>query len=231
MKLGGEEMIHGLGKISVFLLAVVLVAGGCTPSVVYSPSINLPPEPLRQKSIQAMGGIVEMPEARPQEAKASTARGAEFTVRIGATDWMTVQGKYWKDLSDNVRADRFGISVATILAHPRDLGGFRLGLMPTAVFLGDENEWLGGGGLLPLCVWFPSWSVIHPYGAVGAGFGIRDDRNNKWGWLTIENYGWTLFFFKHFTVNAELSAVQAHDRYDKREDKFVVWSLNGGFLF
>lgn len=224
-------MIHKPAAVSSLLLAAALLFAGCTPSVVYSPSINLPPEPLKQKQVQMFAGVVEMPEARPHKMPERTARGVEATARVGAFDWMTLQAKFWQDISDNFDVQRYGVSVSTILAHTRDFGGVRVGTMPTAVFLCDETEWLGVGGTLPLCAWLPDVGVLHPYAALGPGIGFYDTRDDKWGWLMIENYGCAALLLKHFTINAELSLVQTFNRYDKRNDSFVTWSINGGFLF
>jgi hypothetical protein len=214
------------------LLAAALLSAGCTPSGIYSPSVNLPPEPLKQKQVQVFAGVVEMPEVRPQKMPEKTARGIEATARLGATDWLTLQTKFWQDLSDNFsRETRYGVSVSTILAHTRDFGGTRIGVMPTAVFLCDEDEWLGVGGTLPLCAWLPDFSVLHPYAAIGPGMGFYDTKDDKWGWFMTENYGLAALLAKHFTVNAELSFMQTFNRYDKRNDSFVTWSINGGFLF
>ena len=225
-------MIRVLNRVAPLLIAAALLFAGCTPSLVYSPSINLPPEPLNAKQVQVFGGVVEMPEARPQRAPEKTARGIEGTVRVGATDWLTLQAKAWKDISENFPGvERYGVSVSTIVAQTGDLGGFRVGVMPTGVFLSTGTDWLGGGGTLPLCVWLPDLSVLHPYAAIGPGFGYHDSKDDKWGWLIIENWGCAALLAKHFTVNAELSLEQTFNRYDKRNDSFVTWSVNGGFLF
>ncbi len=213
-------------------LAAALAAAGCTRSMVYSPSVNLPPEPLEAKEIQVMAGVVEMPEVRPQEAPEKTARGFECTARVGATNWLSIQGKFWKDISGNFDpAQRYGISVGTILASTRDFGGVRIGLMPAVVFLCDEEDWYGAGGTLPLCVWLPDIKVIHPYAALGPAYGANDTEDEKWGWGIIENYGVAALLFEHFAVNAEVSLVSAFNRYDKRNDGFITWSVNGGLVF
>jgi hypothetical protein len=213
-------------------LAAALLLGGCTPSMVYSPSVNLPPEPLKAKQVQILGGVVEMPEVRPGSVPEKTARGVEFTARVGAADWLMIQAKAWKDISDNIPdAERYGVSVSTILAERRDLGGFRVGLMPSVVFVCDEMDWYGAGATLPLCVWLPDLSVLHPYAALGPGYGAHDTKNNEWGWCMIGNCGCAAVFARHFVVNAELSTVQAFNKYDKRNDSFLAWSVNGGLLF
>jgi hypothetical protein len=214
------------------LAASALAAAGCTPSMIYSPSINLPPEPLKEKQVQVFGGVVQMPEARPNRAPEKTAKGMEFTARVGAADWLTLQAKFWKDISENFdAADRFGVSVSTIVAQTGDLGGFRVGLMPTATFLGAGDGWYGGGGTLPLCVWLPNLSVLHPYAAVGPGFGLHNTRDDEYGFLIVENWGCAALLAKHLTVNAEISLVNTFNYYDRRHDNFVTWSVNGGFLF
>ena len=89
--------------------------------------------------VQVFAGVVEMPEARSQEAPEKTAKGFEATARVGAADWLTLQAKFWQDISDNLpKVNRYGMSVSTIVAQAGDLGGTRIGLMPTATF--QERE-------------------------------------------------------------------------------------------
>ncbi|MDD4858440.1 MAG: hypothetical protein PHD74_10120, partial [Candidatus Krumholzibacteria bacterium] len=108
-----------------FALASALAITGCTQSMIYSPSVNLPPEPLKEGQVQMFAGVVEMPEVRPQRAPEKTARGIECTARVGAADWLSLQAKAWKDISDNFPSvERYGVSVSTILTERRDLAGF-----------------------------------------------------------------------------------------------------------
>ncbi|MGD1047203.1 MAG: hypothetical protein ABR899_00450 [Candidatus Krumholzibacteriaceae bacterium] len=225
------------------IVAAMLLLGGCLPShsLVYSPSINLPPEPLERKQVQVFGGVVNMPETSPFRQQAydgpagpllKTANGVELTARCGATDRLTLQAKGWVDTSDNLGLEtRYGLSVATIIAEKRDLRGFRIGVMPAVSFLFREHEWLVGEGSLPLCVWFPDVSVLHPYAGLGPGLWIHEATNNDMGWLVVENWGCAALLARHFTINAELSTVQAFNRWTRRNDSFVTWSVNGGFLF
>jgi hypothetical protein len=46
----------------------------------------------------------------------------------------------------------------------------------------------------------------------------------------IENWGCAALLAKQFTVNAELSLVNTFNKYDKRNDSFVTWSVYGGVL-
>ena len=207
---------------------------GCaTQSVIYSPTCNLPPKPLEQGDVQFLCGIGEMPEARPHKSKEETAKGFEGTFRIAAFDWLSLQIKYWKDISDNDKVSRNGYAFSTIFIPKKDLYNFDIGIMPEAIFLYGDGSCLGGGGMLRLCTWAPNISIIHIYGSLGYGYGVHDayDVGDKWGWLIVGNIGSSILLFDHITFNLELSAVKQYNNYEDLNDHFLIPSWNVGIKF
>lgn len=215
-------------------IAVTAIVCSCsTQSVIYSPAVNLTPEPIEQGQLQFMAGYGELPEARPHRMPDETAAAVEGTIRVGVMDWMALQLKGWWDVSDNAGVNRSGYSLAIPLTVMRDYKGFDFGILPTGVMLYDESDCLGGGGTVSACVWFPEVGIVHGYSAVGWGYGVHDayDVGEKWGWLVSGNIGAAVLLFDHLTINAELSAVRQYNNYDDRTDTFIVPSISIGGLF
>jgi len=218
--------------IYLLLLTVALTCSCSTQSVIYSPAVNLTPEPLEQGQLQLMAGYGELPEARPHRMPEETAAAVEGTIRAGIMDWMAFQLKGWWDVSDNAGVNRSGYSLAIPLTIVRNYNGFDFGILPTGVMLYDESDCLGGGGTVSACVWFPEVRGVHGYWAFGWGYGVHDAYNvdDKWGWLVSGNLGAAVLLFDHLTINAEISAVRQYNNYDDRSDIFIVPSIAVGGL-
>jgi hypothetical protein len=196
-------------------------------SAIYSPTANLPPEPQKKGTLQLLGSYGTLPEARPHKMKEDTAEAYDLALRISVTDWFTFQGKMWKDLSDVNRA-RGGYSLAGLFILKRDYHGFDFGIMPTGVIVGARDQDLGGGGILPLCVWFPNIGKAYPYATIGYGYGAYDI-NGEDGWVIISNLGAAHKLTDHITLNLELSMIRAHNNFEELTDYFIVPSINIGF--
>jgi len=67
-------------KLFTFLLfiSIIISTAGCPPSLVYSPSANLPPRPLKKGKVQFLGWIGMFPEARPHDVDSKTAIGGDL---------------------------------------------------------------------------------------------------------------------------------------------------------
>ncbi len=103
-------------KLHLFLLAfIILLINGCVPSLVYSPSINLPPKPLHKEQIQLLGGVGYFPETLPDRTPKKMAFGGETTIRYGFSNSFSAQVKGWYDFSNNVQEKRWGLSTACIV--------------------------------------------------------------------------------------------------------------------
>lgn len=177
-------------------------------------------------------GVGVLPETRPHLVEHKTAFGADGSFRLAFCDHITLQGKYWHDLSDNLDENRFGLSFSMIAAFA-DSSTLRFGLVPTAAFVSGNGDFQGGGGGMFLAVWYNKFSPLTLYGTVGPAFGVRvtDEENSKWGWGVLLNGGIATLVKKHLTINLELAAVKQVNEYDDRKDYFLCPSINIGYLF
>jgi hypothetical protein len=204
--------------------------------MVYSPSVNLPPRPLESGQEQFLVGFGMFPEARPHEVSGSTAIGGEATIRFALSDYFSLQTKGWLDLSSNVDFTRYGFSISTLIMLNSDRSSYRIGIMPTGALLFSSSGFgavEGGGGVLPICLWFPNYKDLSFYVALGPGFGTRNFpiEKNQWGWGILLNVGASIFLSDHFTMNLEVSGILQNNEYENLSDFIVAPSINLGILF
>jgi hypothetical protein len=234
-----QKTFSCLSRLFAFSLFIFIFIStiGCPQSLVYSPSANLPPRPLKKGQVQFLSGIGLFPEARPHAVDKKTAIGGEATFRFALSDYFSLQAKGWLDFSDNVDFSRYGFSVSSIIMFNDDKSSYRFGIMPTGAFLFSTGGFGGGldgvGGVLPICLWFPEYKRINFYTSLGPGFGTRKfpAEDNKWGWGILLNMGTSILISNHFTLNLEVSSIVQKNEYENISDFILAPSFNLGFLF
>lgn len=214
------------------LVWLLLSLTNCTKSLVYSPSLNLPPEPLKKNQVQLLGGVGYLPETRPHKTKENIAVGGEAAIRYAISDYFTFQLKGWQDFSDNLNDDRSGFSIAVIVML-NDSSDFRYALIPTGALLVADGDFEGGGGAIPIGFWYTKYNPFNFYASIGPAFGMRDLTKEKaeWGWGVLLNLGAGILIQDHLTLNLEISGIKQVNEYDKREDFILVPGLNIGYIF
>jgi hypothetical protein len=185
---------------------------GCTRSMVFSPSLNLPSDPTKN-SLQLYGGASMLAETRPREVNRSASLGVDGFVRFGASDRVSLQVKSWEALRNVDEHRRTGISAGALVRLGNNSADWAWGLMTQGgfVFAGGGTE--GGGIAMSGVLWMPRFLFLRPYSAFGLAWGQRN--SEEWGWGLISNLGVNSIFLKHFTVNAEISPVYESNRYDR----------------
>ena len=224
-----------MNKTKAILFVITLFScllAGCVPSLVYSPSVNLPPKPLQKEELQILGGIVYLPETRPDRVKSVKAFGGEATIRYGFTNSYAMQVKSWHDFSDNVEPKRWGLSMAGIVVL-NDSSNYRVGIMPNVAAAFSENSIEGGGGYIPFTLWINNYDPINFYTAIGPVIGFRNIREgyNEWGWGIIANVGCGIEIHHGFTLNIEFSGIKQVNKYNGRKDYIFSPSVNIGYVF
>lgn len=221
-----------LCSLLVFIFLLTFVSG-CRYSVVYSPSVNLPPGPLEQWDVQILGGVGMFPEVRPHEKNRETAVGGETTIRLALSDRWTLQAKGWTDLSGRYIFNRSGFSVSSLIVLNKEKSLYRFGIMPTCAFLylGKNHE--GFGCALPLCLWFPEFMKNNIYIALGPGLSATEwpIEDREWGWGVLLNVGTSILIEENFTLNFEVSSILQRNEYESVTDFILSPSFNIGLLF
>ncbi len=218
-------------KLVLFPIILSVLISGCVPSLVYSPSINLPPKPLNKNDFQILGGVVYLPETQPNRMEEKLAFGGEATFRYGFSNNYSMQFKSWYDLSNKMEEKRWGMSLGSIIVF-NDSSNYRFGIMPNLAFAAFDNSIEGGGGYIPFIFWINNYDPINFYIAAGPVLGIRDitEENNEWGWGIILNVG-SGIIINNITLNIEFSGIKQVNEYSGKEDYFFSPSINLGYIF
>ena len=216
----------------IFLLLLLFSVVGCVPSLVYSPSLNLPPKPLQKGKTQILGGAALFPETRPDMVSNKLALGGESTIRFALRKNFSLQFETWFDLSNNLDQTRWGLSSACIIVF-NDSSAYRFGLMPVGAVCFDGASIEGGGGYIPLTLWINNLEPMFIYVALGPAIGLRDlsEGKNQWGWGIIVNAGFGILIDDEWTINLEFAGIRQVSEFNDRIDYFFSPSLNVGYLF
>jgi hypothetical protein len=194
------------------LLLAALLCAGCTPSLVYSPSLLLPAQPLVKEDVHLVLGTEMLPETRPEAFGIRATAGGSVGIRYAFSDRLTLGLKGWDALDDG----RGGASAEGIVMLS-DKGPYRLALIPrTGLVLSEGGTIEGGGITLPVAIWAPPLGALHPYGALGPIVGWRDlgASPGEWGYGAVGNLGMAIEISKVFAVNLEVAGIVQVNRYD-----------------
>jgi len=142
---------------------------GCSKSLVYSPSINLTNQPIKEKEVDIQVSAELLPETRPEELQGNqTTFGLSGQLSYGFSDKFNLTVKGWGDAEGRGSLIRSGYSLNgqfiktlsernRIILLPRigialngnDIAGYGLGA--SMIYQNSINQkvsWYGGSGLL-----------------------------------------------------------------------------------
>jgi hypothetical protein len=159
-----ENMIKRLG-----ILVLIGLLSSCSKSLVYSPSINLTNQPIKEKEIDIQGNIELLPETRPEVLRGNqTTLGLGGQLCYGFTDRFNLTIKGWADIEGRESLTRSGYSLNgqfiksisenhRLIILPRigialngtDISGYGFGA--SMIYQNSINQklsWYGGGGLI-----------------------------------------------------------------------------------
>jgi hypothetical protein len=221
-------------KISYLIIIILstIVFHSCIPSLVYSPSLNLPSKPLIKDEVQILAGVGYLPETRPERTDPKMVPGGEASIRFGLSNIVSAQIKGWKDISGSFSDARYGFSISSIVVLGQS-SDFVFGTFPSAAIVLEESNIEGGGGSLPICFWYTKFYPLSFYSAFGPALGIRDisKKNNEWGWALILNVGAATTIKEHFTINFEVAGIKQVNEQNGYKSYFFSPSLNIGYVF
>jgi hypothetical protein len=228
-------MLNSLFKIKnvIFLFLLWNIFVGCS-SIVYSPTIDLPARPLKKGQGQFVYGVGMLAETRPKETGKKLDLGHEIFVRYGFGENFSFQEKVWADISEIENKWRGGISASGIFVLNDSTSKFRFGVMPTLAFLFDGKPVEGGGGAVPIILWFPRIETFHFYTAMGPAIGLRDAIGKKkpqWGWGIVTNVGFSAVPSSVMSINVEIVGILQVNEYDKIIHFIIAPGVKVGWNF
>ncbi|MBS1537315.1 MAG: hypothetical protein JST20_06165 [Bacteroidetes bacterium] len=202
-------------RLSLLSVVIISLISGCT-SLVYSPSLQLPIQPLQKEQVQAGVGMVLLPETRPSPAEQKTAFGVEGFVRYGFSDKFSMQIRYWNDVHSAGDANRAGFSFSGTHLLGDTNSKTRFGLTIGSGMLLNNYTLEPLGVSVVGSVWLPEMSNnLRPYCSVGILTGFHVSSTVKeWGAGLLLQGGLAWKLIKIWTLNFEGSFIGQANFYE-----------------
>jgi hypothetical protein len=209
----GKIMKHILG----FLLAISCLSGCGT---IYSPTLNLPHEPLTKNQGQLTGTLGVLPQEGLGDLGA--AGSGEGQISYAFSDRFSLQAKAWSQLSELYQFNyNGGTSIAgTYLISPKD-ASLPLALIASSSMLIDGRSIKANGGSLQLAAWLPKFGIFRPYVGLGTGMMVANFKTQDWGYGVIMNAGTSIKFSANLHINFEVFGIL---------QRYIKYQTISGFL-
>jgi len=213
------------------IILALLSLSSCASSLVYSPSLDLAPNPLKRDNGQIMGGGELLPETRPNYAGHHTTPGLGGSIKYGFSEAFSLQVKSWYDLSQLNGNDRQGYSGSVVAMINDSTAPTRIAVIPTYALLFNGSSIDGRGVSVSLAAWFPASGNLHPYLGFGPAIGWRQLSNGVDGFGLIANAGAEYNLTPSLTLTGELSGILQIDRTDRSTSVMGSPKISLGWLF
>lgn len=222
------------------VLPCILLLGSCTKSMVYSPSLNLPNKPIREKEIDIQGGVELMPEARAENLGGSpTTFGVNGQIGYGFSDKFSLGVKGWIDAQGREGATRFGVALHGQVVRATGPTK-RLVIMPR-IGLALQGDQIAGYGLGASAVFQKEFSeqvAWHIGGGLAWGFRyLNEDINaageNKipMGFGLLGHLGLAWEFAPGLRLGVEATPLYQINTFDENQQFIVSPQLGLGYTF
>ncbi len=211
------------------LTSIIILFAFSSCNVLFSPTVNLPPNPMLKEevSLTAGGG------AFPFFGFGSDIRFAtEAEAGYGFSDNFALRLKGWNDfgfLSDE--ATLWGTSTSAIIMINRRGSDFRLAIIPVAGFAADGSEITAGGFELHLGMWAPDYYFIKPRFSIGTIYGTRKLGEAEWGIGGSANLALSADITDYLYVNLESYIISMYRNDNDKMYGFAGMVLGLGFYF
>ena len=215
-----------------YVLAIVCAAGflsGC--GSIYSPTLNLPHEPLLKNQGQFTGTASILPQYG-MSGSLGIANSAEGQASYAFSDRFSIQGKAWSQISELYQFHyNGGTSLSgTYMISPKDVS-LPMGIIATSSMLIEGRSIKANGGSLHLAAWLPEFGIFRPYIAVGGGMMVVNFKSNDWGYGGILNLGTSVKFSDNFSANLEVFGVMQRYIYYHALTGILAPSLSFSWRF
>jgi hypothetical protein len=191
----------------IFLLSFissVTVLLGC--GTIYSPTLNLPHEPLIKDEGQLTGTLSALPQNGTGDLE--IAGSGEGQINYAFSDRFSLQAKAWSQASELYQLHyNGGTSIsATYLLNSRE-SVLPIGLIGSSSMLIEGRSIKANGGSLQIAGWIPEMGIFRPYLAAGGGIMVANFKTQDWGYGSIINVGTSLRFSEHLYSNIEVYGI------------------------
>lgn len=227
-------------KRTILFVLVVTMGSGCSRSVVYSPSINLPNKILAKNEIDVQAGIELLPEARPEVLMGNqTTLGINGQLSYGFGDKFNLSVKSWADIEGRENVVRSGFSLNAQFIKNIDEQS-RLILLPRFGIALNAADIVGYGLGSSVLYHRTLKEKLSWYGGVGAAWGFRylekdlDAEMNEelpMGLGLIGNLGIGWELATNFRLNAELNPIYQINTFENNSQFLVSPTIGLGYTF
>ncbi len=223
-------------KLGAYISAVTLIASiflsGCVTSLVYSPSMQLPTQPLQKEQGQVGVGMVLLPETRPSIADQKSTLGTEGFIRYAFSNKFSLQARYWNDVYLYDGHYRGGFSGSGTYVFGDSLSNCQYGLTVTVGTSMDNASLTGKGTSVVGSVWLPKLhNDLRPYSSIGIIAGAHSSDFNEWGGgiLLQCGIGWNIS--RIWSVNLEGTFIGQANFYENISHGIPSLSLATSLTF
>ncbi len=223
-------------KIAILMVIGMLIS--CSKSLVYSPSINLANQPIREKEIDIQCGVELLPESRPEELQGNkTTFGISGQLSYGFSDKFNLTIKGWGDAEGRERLIRSGYSLNgqfiktlsernRVIILPRigmalngnDIAGYGLGA--SIIYQNSINQklsWYGGAGLL--------WGFRY----LEKDINSKNEEKLPMGIGIIGNLGLAWQISNNIRLNCEVNPGYQINTFDENSQMFLSPTIGIGY--
>ncbi|HMR44658.1 MAG TPA: hypothetical protein PKC40_12525 [Saprospiraceae bacterium] len=215
-----------------FLVSCCSILVSCSQSLVYSPSVNLPVRPLKEKEIDLHGGLEMMPETRPEGIGGEkTTFGANGQITYGFSDKFNLGVKGWADMQGRENYFRSGYALTAQFIRPRSECSRMIYVPRTGMVL--DGRYIAGYGF-SLSALYQREIVENLSYTVGAGalWGfntISEEEGDKMG-IGLQgtaSIGW--IFTDNFRLGIELTPLYQINLFDHNQQFIFSPQIGVGY--
>lgn len=221
-------MKNHAGSLLAIICAVALVSS-C--GSIYSPTLNLPHDPLLKNEGQLTGTLSALPQ-NGSNGDLAIAGSGEGQVSYAFSDRLSIQGKVWSQASELYQF-RFngGTSLSgTYMINPKG-ASLPMAVIATSSMLIDGRDIKANGGSLHLAAWLPEFGMFRPYVALGGGIMVVNFKSKDWGYGGILNVGTSVKFSEIFSANVEVYGIMQRYIYYHSLSGILAPSLSFSWRF
>ncbi len=210
----------------IFLAAAISSCGS-----IYSPTLNLPHEPLAKNQGLLTGTLSVL----PQQGSLGTlglAGCGEGQIAYGFSDRFSIVGKAWSQASELYNMSyNGGTTLSGVYRISSDEASIPLAVIASTTMLIEGREIKANGGSAYLSAWLPEFGIFRPYLATGAGIMAVNFKSNDWGYGGLLNAGISTKLSKHLFANFEVFGGVERYIYYHQIQSFLAPSLSISWKF
>lgn len=224
----------------IFILIAAVLITGCSSSLVFSPSVNLPVTTLKKGEFDVQASAEFFPETRPDNVGSKTSIGGHLLLGYGLSDKHSIHGKGWLDFDNKgMYATRSGFSINMVNQLWQFNTRTKLLLLPKIGMVLDGKHRGGYGAELPVILHYHYQKNISVYSGFGFIYGLVDFEKKEIhnrselqsGFGITHHLGTSIFLYRKLRLNAELTTLYQNNNFEDRSHLIFSPTIGIGFTF